>query len=198
MANILAPFGFRWARQLSAVGPNCAQSVRKISSSYATAIFHGDVVISESSGYIQQGVAADTTQIAGIFVGCKYVSASQGRTVWNSYWPGADASGDVEAYILDDPQAVFAVQAIGGPVALADVGDNVNFLVGTGNTKTGMSGMSLDATTVNTTNTLPFRIIGYAGDGTFPAVGPGSDPTAANNVVYVTFNNQDFKVLTGV
>jgi len=172
-------------------------STRRISASYATAIFHNDPVVSLSSGYIQQA-AEGTTQIAGIFVGCQYISSSQGRSLWSPYWPGSDAASDPVAYIIDDPNAVFMAQTNGGPVALSAVGDNINFAIGTGNTKTGMSGASLDAATVATTNTLPFRIIGYAGDGLFPAIGNGGDPTTAYNYVYVTLNNQDFKVLTGV
>lgn len=200
MANILAPFGFRWARQLTGTAPNCAVSTRKISSSYGTAIFHNDPVVSESSGYIQQA-APGTTQIAGIFAGCKYLSTSEGRTVWRNYWPGSDATGDVEAYIIDDPNAVFMVQAGNGtgPLALSSVQQNVNFLIGTGNTASGLSGASLDTTTTSPiTTTLPFRIIGYVGDTNFSGVGPGSDPTSAYNYVFVTLNNQDFKVLTGV
>lgn len=197
MANVLAPFGFRWAQQLGGVAPNAAQKMRRISASYATAIFHGDPVTSQASGYIQRS-AAGTTQIAGIFAGCKYVSLSQGRTVWNNYWPGSDAASDPEAYIIDDPKSVFMVQANGGPVALADVGSNANFALGTGIPASGMSGATLDAGTVATTNTLPFRIVGYVGDGVFPGVGNGSDPTTAYNYVFVTFNNQDFNVLTGV
>jgi hypothetical protein len=197
MANILAPFGFRWAKELTGTAPNVQLTMRRISKSNATAIYHGDPVTSQSTGYIAQSVEG-TTQINGIFVGCKYISVSQGRTVWMPYWPGSDAQSDPEAYVIDDPQAVFTVQANGGPIALADVQMNANFAIGTGNTYSGISGASLDASTVATTNTLPFRIIGYAGDGIFPAVGPGSDPTSAYNWVYVTFNNQDYKVLTGV
>jgi hypothetical protein len=198
VANILAPFGFRWARQLTGTAPNCAVSTRKISASYATPIYHNDPVINESTGYIQQGVAGETTPIAGIFAGCKYHSTSQGRTIWSNYWPGSDATGDVEAYIIDDPNAVFMVQANGGPVALSAVGSNADFIIGTGTPSSGMSGASLDATTVNTTATLPFRIVGYVGDTNFSGVGPGSDPTSANNYVLVTLNNQAFKTLTGV
>lgn len=199
MANILAPFGFRWAHQLSGVAPNCAQTMRRILKTNATAIFHGDPVASQSSGYVQQA-AVGTAPVAGIFVGCNYLSVSMGRLVWSNYWPGnGDAQTDPECYIIDDPNAVFTVQASGGPVALADVGSNANFTLATaGNTASGMSGAALDATTVNTTSTLPFRIVGYPGDGFFPAVGPGSDPTSANNNVFVTFNNQDFKTLTGI
>lgn len=197
MANILAPFGFRWARQLTGTAPNCAMTMRRIASGYATAIYHGDPVVGESTGYIQQA-AAGTATIAGVFVGCKYLSTSQGRTVWSNYWPGSDAAQDPECYIIDDPNAVFTVQSNGVPVALADVGQNANFAIGTGTASSGLSGASLDASTVAATSTLPFRIVGYVGDGIFNGVGPGSDPTSDYNYALVTFNNQGFKSLTGV
>ena len=197
MANTLAPFGFREAMTLVGATPNFQISTRRISSANATAIFKGDPVVSDSTGYIQQA-APGTTQIAGVFVQCKYYSVSQNKTVWSDFWPGSDADSDVEAYIIDDPNAIFVVQANPGPIALADVGQNCNFAVGTGNTKSGISGAYLDSTTVGTTSTLPFRIKGYLGDTLFPAAGPGSDPTSAYNWVLVAFNNQDFKSLTGV
>lgn len=198
MANILAPFGFRLTAVTGQNSPNNRLTARKISKSNSTAIFHGDPVTSLSTGYIAQS-AAGTTQIAGIFVGCKYLSTALGRTIWNNYWPGSDAAQDVEAYIIDDPTAVFMAQVNGGPVALADVGSNINFTLTTaGNTSSGISGAALDGTTVATTSTLPFRIVGYVGDTEFSGVGPGSDPTSANNYVFVTFNNQDFKVLSGI
>lgn len=197
MANVLAPFGFRWARQLTGTAPNCAMTMRRIALGNATPIYHNDPITSLSTGYIQQSVAGTTT-IGGIFVGCKYISVSQGRTVWMPYWPGSDAQSDPEAYIIDDPNAVFMVQANAGPVTIADVGSNANFALGAGNTASGLSGASLNVSTIGTTATLPFRIVGFEGDGIFPAVGPGSDATTAYNNVFVTFNNQDFKSTTGV
>lgn len=197
MANVLAPFGFRWARQLTGTAPNAAMQMRRIAKGNASPIYHNDPVTSLSTGYIAQSVAGTTT-IGGIFVGCKYISVSQGRTVWMPYWPGSDALDDPEAYIINDPDAVFKVQANAGPVTLADVGSNANFALGTGNAASGLSGASLDVSTIATTATLPFRIIGFEADGIFPAVGPGSDPSTAYNNVFVTFNNQDFKSNTGV
>lgn len=199
MANTNAPFGFRQVKSLVAASPNFALSTRKISGSYATAIYRGDPVVSEATGYIQQA-APGTTAIAGIFNGCKYFSKSQGKTVWSAYWPAVttDISGDAEAYIIDDPNALFEVQAGAGSVALADVGSNANFAIGTGNTNSGQSGAYLDTSTIAQTSTLAFRIKGYLGDTLFSAVGPGSDPTSAYNIAIVAFNNQDYRQLAGV
>jgi hypothetical protein len=188
MANTNAPFGFRQIKGTGSV-PTYEQSVRKIASNNTTAIFSGDAVIPLTTGYIAQATAS-TVRVEGIFVGCKYLSVSQKRTVWSNYWPGSDASGDVEAYIIDDPNAQFEVQSSdsGGssPVAFANIGEYINIAVGTGNTATGQSGMSVNVATLNTTVTLPFRIVGLVQD---PPGANGTDIASEYNRVIVAFNN---------
>jgi len=206
MANTFAPYGFRATALLGYGSPNYAVSQRRILKTNSTAIYKGDPVVQLSSGYIAQATAG-TTQIAGIFDGCEYLSVSQGRTVRSPYWPGSDAAADVACFIIDDPTAVFAVQSgNGGPIVLADVGQNINFAIGTGNTANGISGAYADFATLSpSTTTLPFRVLNFAGnsgyvtgDGPPQIAGNGSDGSTAYNTVYVTFNNQDYKVLTGI
>lgn len=182
MANTNAPFGFR---QYSGTGsaPTYEQNVRKIASNNTTAIFFGDAVIPLSTGYIAQATAS-TVQLAGIFAGCKYVSTSQKRTVWSNYWPGSDANGDVEAYVIDDPNAKFLVQAGASAITFADIGNNIQLNVGTGNTATGISGMYVE--TPASTITLPFKIVGLV---EAPPGANGTDAASAYNQIIVQFNN---------
>jgi hypothetical protein len=42
---------------------------------------------------------------------------------------------------------------------VTDIGNNIDVIVGSGNTNTGRSGMELDSSTADTTNTLVFRIL---------------------------------------
>jgi hypothetical protein len=196
MANTNTPFGFRQYYGGSGGAPTFAQSTRVIASTDTTPIYSGDPVmpvISTANGYITQA-APGTTTLAGIFVGCKYLSVSQKRTVWNSYWPGSDASGDVEAYVIDDPNAQFLVMGtsttfnITGTlttVTSSKVGQYAQFAIGTGNASTGQSGAYLD--TANTTVTFPFIVRGLI---SAPPGGPGADPTTAYNKVIVGFNNE--------
>ena len=44
-------------------------------------------------------------------------------------------------------------------MAVTDIGNNVDVIVGAGSTATGRSGMELDSNTAATTNTLVFRIL---------------------------------------
>jgi hypothetical protein len=201
MANTFAPFGFRKIGLANGAAPTFGLTKRRIASSNSTAIYFGDPVmpvVSSATGYITQG-AAGTTMLAGVFAGCKYLSVAQKRTVWSNYWPGSDANGDVEAYIVDDPQAKFVVQAgplgntsanIGGTVTAFGThktGQYLNFAIGTGNTSTGISGAYADVSTLATTATLPFLVEDYVTD---PPGSNGADPTSANMWLIVGFNNE--------
>lgn len=202
MANVQGPFGFeRWGTASSA--PNFAYDANPgylIASGNATAIFFGDLVrlnVSGPTGYLEQWAAGDgatATKIpVGIFVGCKYYSTSQRKTVWNNYWPGSDATGDVEAFVINDPNAEFKVQANSGPITKASMGQTADVVVNAGNTTTGISGMALDTPT--TTSTFPFKVVNLI---TSPPGANGTDVATAYNYVIVAFNNQMFKNSAGV
>ncbi len=185
VTNISAPFGFR---QLKGTGssPTFEQVTMAIASTNSTAIFFGDAVVpvtGSATGYIKQATAS-TVALAGIFVGCKYLSTAQKRTVWSNYWPGSDATGDVEAYVINDPNAQFIAQAGGTNVGFASLGSNIQLNVGTGNTANGLSGMYVE--TPATTATLPFRVTGLVAD---PPGVNGTNITGTYNLVIVQFNN---------
>lgn len=197
MANTFAPQGFS---QDSGTGsaPTYEQVARQIGLT-AAAIYSGDPVTSQSDGTIAVA-AAGTTQIAGIFAGCTFVSAATNQVVWRPYWPGSGsalANTSVFGYIINDPNAQFLVQSgnAGTAVGLADIGANINFAIGTGNALTGRSGAYANqATIAAATTTLPFRIVGLY---TFPPGANGTDTASNGNLIYVAFNNVDTRVLTG-
>ena len=206
MANTNAPYGFR-QYQGTGSAPTYEQTVMSIASNNTTAIFFGDPVAQLSTGYISTVSISGTAAITGIFVGCKYLSVAQKRVVWSNYWPGSDANGDVTAYVITDPNAQFIVQTANSnttatAVGLTNVGNNIGFAIGTGNTANGISGAYADQYTIATTATYPFRIIALA-NYTPGAVSPlvsinGNDNTSAYNAIIVTFNNASTKSLTGI
>jgi hypothetical protein len=185
MANTNAPFGFR---QVIGTGsaPTYEQVAMAVASSNTTAIYYGDAVVpvtGSATGYIKQATAS-TVALAGIFYGCQYLSTSQKRTVWSNYWPGSDAAGDVVAYVVNDPNAKFVVQAGGTNVGFSKIGQNIQLNVGTGNSASGISGMYVESPA--TTATLPFRVVDVVSQ---PPGANGTDITAAYNYVIVQFNN---------
>ena len=194
MANILSPYGFLPVGTVSGATPNFRLSKRLIASTNATAIYTGDVVqpvISSATGYITQWASGTaTTQVAGVFMGCKYLSISRGSVTRSAYWPGSDANGDVEAYIIDAPDTLFQVQSgTASAVTLANVNSNATITTATaGSTLTGRSGMALS--TIGTTNTYAFTIVDLV---TSPPGANGTDTTTAYNNVLVTFNFEIFR-----
>ena len=205
MANTFAPNGFQQYRGLGAV-PTYEQTPALIAAGNTTAIFQGDAVVpvtGSATGYIKQATAS-TVAILGIFWGCKYFSTSQKRTVWNAYWPGSDATGDVEAYIISDPAAQFLVQTgnsnttatailqakVGQLINLATAVDNATGKGGSaGNTANGQSTMYIDQYTIGTPATLPFQIRGVLKSPDTPTGFNGADLTTPYNKIIVGFNN---------
>jgi hypothetical protein len=193
MANTNAPFGFR-QYQGNGSAPTYEQVPVKIAYN-ATNIFFGDPVEPDANGYVVQGDGTTAAAgIAGIFVGCQYLSVAQKRTVWSNYWPGSDVASTqtVTGYIVNDPNAKFVVQSDATGIVQGDVNLNVGYTIGTGNTSNGISGAYISG--ANTTNTLPFRIVGLITD---PPGSAGTESGAYNWVV-VAFNNVATKSLTGI
>lgn len=192
MANTNAPFGF--SQNSTVGGPvNFRISHRLISSGTTTAIYYGDAVvpvIGSPNGYITQATAG-TTPLAGIFYGCSYQSIAQKQNVFSRYYPGSDASGDVTAFVCDDPNAKFMAQASSAGFPFADIGQLAQLSVGTGSTTTGFSGMFINS--VGTTSTFPFIITGVPNGPTDPVA------TTGFNWVEVAFYNMIFKTqATGI
>jgi hypothetical protein len=203
MANVAGFFGFSQWGTVSGP-PNFAEvhnTPYRIAAGNATAIFYGDLVRQVGgppTGYLIQWTAGDgataTSIPVGIFVGCAYFSTSQQKTIFNKYWPGSDATGDVSAFVVDDPQAMWMVQANTGPITQTSLGLAADVVNSAGNTVTGISGMSLAAPTATNAAQLPFKLVNLI---TTPPGANGTDLTTANNYVVVSFNNQQYKSLLG-
>jgi len=196
MSNTFAPFGFSQVGGNAGAAPNFEQAAYPILYSDSTKIYTGDPVKIASNGYITAWtVGTGVSQLFGVFGGCEYLSTSQSRVVWSPYWPGADvaagAQSSVVGYVVPvSPGSAprFLVQTgnsntTASAVTQADIGQNCDVAMGTGNTLNGRSGAYLDMYTAATTSTLPFRIIGL-----YQGVGNGSDATTANNWVIVSAN----------
>ena len=203
MANTQAYFGFR-QYQGTGSAPTYEQ-VAALVNYNANAIYNGDPVTWQSDGTIARSASTGATPaalgIAGVFVGCQYLSVSQKRTVWSNYWPGSDvASGNyVTAYVINDPNAKFVAQSDGTGIALSDLNSTIGFAIGSGNAANGLSGAYLDTTTLNTASYLqnnPFKIVGIINDP------PGSQGTLSNGQAYdwaiVSFNNVVTRNFQGV
>jgi hypothetical protein len=133
-----------------------------ITSASATAIFHGDVVALTSAGTLGKDAGTDSATPVGVFLGCSYTDPTYGKT-FRQYFPAGTVAADIEAYVADDPDALFKVAVVSatttiGYVNLTSVGNNAVLVQNAGSTATGKSQVAVDNTTA-TTSTWPVRIV---------------------------------------
>lgn len=204
-ANLLAPFGLIPSRLISGAAPSWQTQAYTIKNGYTSKIGVGDVVsvgTSGNQGYVVIG-AANPTNILGVFCAVLPYYDTVAQQTWHglngSYATTAlpPAGIDIPCAVYVDPMIVYRVQASGGPFTTAMVGQNVNWTTGTNGVPNaaGISALSVDLSTVNTTNTLPFRIVGLSG-----VPGGPQDPANTNPVieVMVNFAISSFQQGTGI
>lgn len=194
MANTNAPFGFAHDETVGGGAPTFAQQSYPIATDYTSTLFYGDPVTQDTSGNIVRGTT--NGEIIGVFVGCRYTPlAPNGASIaYSRMWPGSAATtgGGGTAYVISDPNARFEVQASGANIPRTDIGANFTFTFTAGNTLSGVSACALTSGSAATNAAYPFRLIDIVD------ASNGNDPTGSYNRVIVTFNNQNFKQLTGV
>lgn len=163
MATTAAPYGLRPVNLIG--GQPYAGSTRliKIASGYAANLFFGQPVAVVAGGTIEAATVTTTapaTGVTGVFVGCSYTDPNLKIKVFKQYWPSGTSASDAVAYVVDDPDVVFQVQA-DGAVGQADLGANISLNAASGDTATGNSTVSADASAAATTASLPLRIVGF-------------------------------------
>jgi hypothetical protein len=120
----------------------------------------GDLVKLEASGYITLSTDSDAVAAIGVFNGCFYVAPTTKKPTWSNYYPGSitPASGEIEAFVYDDPNKLFEIQG-DGIIAQSSVGRNTNIVYAVGSTVNGQSKTELDATVESAGVTGQLRII---------------------------------------
>lgn len=186
MANVSRVNGLRPVKHLNGSPWNGQVNKYWLAAADGTATFVGDAVKLSGTADVDGNpsiaqVAAGNTPI-GVIVSFEpnpsdltqnYRPASQNITNQNAgRW----------AYVADSPDLIMAVQedAVGGALAITNVGQNIDLIVGAGSTTTGQSGMQADSSTANTTSTLVCQIVGF--------VQSPDNEVAANSKILVRWN----------
>ncbi|MCH9836748.1 hypothetical protein K0U83_13860 [bacterium] len=158
-------YGLRPVRYKSGAPYNGAANTYFVPSSDSTALFVGDPVLiagsADADGVATVARAAAGARITGVVVG---FSAYPGDTTDGALETGFRAAS-TNAYVLvaDDPDLLFEARedAVGGALAVADVGLNVDLVAAAGSTATRKSGYLLDSST-KATGTAQVRIVGFS------------------------------------
>ena len=225
MANTLAAptMGFQIFGRQEGGSPTDGLTPCWIASTDAGTIFRGDTVVTSSGGgtnnsgayitSIQNGPNATSTSsgvmVRGVFQGCYQFQPAASRVVWSNFYNGVvtGSTGDVKAYIVDDPDTNFLVQAsTKGTITSSMIGLNigVTFNSTSGNTLTGYSNVTVESTSVTSVSVQSFRIVDFYSayaPPSIPNVGTaafinGTDNTTPANMVIVRLNNCDRLNLT--
>jgi hypothetical protein len=163
--TVSGPYGFQPVNLIG--GQVFAGSTRlfPIASNSGTSIFYGDVVRLNTGGTLSKvSTTATATDAVGIFLGCQFTNPSTKQLLQQQYYPASTVASDIQAFVLDDPDALFkvAVTAAGAStisgVTQAAIGQNSALILTAGSTTTGDSNASISATTGAGT-AVPMRIV---------------------------------------
>ena len=133
-----------------------------IAASSATAIFYGDVVRLADTGTLAKDTGTSAATPVGVFLGCSYTDPVFGKT-FRQFYPGGVTATDIQAYVQDDPDALFKVAVVSSGTTISfvnrtSVGNNAVLVQNAGSTFNGNSRVAVSSTTA-TTSTWPVRII---------------------------------------
>lgn len=159
---------------------------KRVISNNTTGIFCGDAVIGVNDGGVVVATSS-TAAIASIARGASYVTG--GQRVERKYLPAATTYSGTTVenenasyvYVVADALGVDYMCTADEALAVTNILNNFGIVLGTGNTATGMSQHELDASTANTTNSLPMRLIEFC-------FGGDIDPDSADATVMVRIN----------
>ena len=189
--NQLEKFGLRPYRKLDGTPLVGAQNRYTVANNYGTAIFQGDMVIPVTGGNIERYPGNTSTAVVGVFNGCFYTDPTTQKPTFSNYYPGSVAAADITAFVVDDPDAVFLVDA-DATFARADLFQNYSLTAVSGNIKTGNSSQQLDVSESGTNATFIVQAIDISQDP------DNSDTSSANANILVRINNHFYRSGTGL
>ncbi len=191
MANVVEKFGLRPYRKLDGTPLVGAQNRYSIASGHTTAIFQGDLVIPLTAGTIDRHTANNSTAVLGVFNGCFYTDPTTQKPTFRNSYPGSIAASDITAFVVDDPDAVFLMNA-DDTFAQADLFRNYSVDTGSGNTTTGISEVQLDVSVSGTNASFIIQAIDISQDP------DNSDTGSANANILVRINKHFYRSGTGI
>jgi len=197
MANKDAAFGLRPVGELGSNIQNGGTTKYRIADNQTGAIYKGDVVfvgdasqagtgVTPAAGYIAP-VAGNICSV-GVFNGCFYIDPTTKKPTWSNYYPGSVniTQGTIDAFVYDDPNKLFEVQASGTLTYATVVNNNIDILYGAGSTVNGQSKTELAASVTGSGATDMLVIIGISEDP------ENSDAASANSNWIVRFNEHRY------
>ena len=188
MANKDAAFGMKPVKMIGGAPYTGGTSRYRIAANYDTAIFQGDMVAQVTGGTVEVHSDGGTVPIVGVFNGCEYTDPTTGEQKYSNYYPASTNASDIIAFVIDDPNVVFEIQA-DSAFPIADLFGNFDIVyTSSGSTVTGISGAELKVADGATGTSLSIKAIDISEDP------ENDDVSSANTNVYVVIQNHIFGV----
>ena len=193
MSNQLEKFGLRPYRKLDGTPLVGAQNRYTIAAGYGTAIFQGDLVRPLTSGNIERHTANTSYAVVGVFNGVFYNDPTTQKPTYSNHYPGGitPTQGDITAFVVDDPDAVFLMDA-DEAFTRADLFKNYSVSTAGGTTQTGISQVQLDVSVSGTAASYVVQAIDISQDP------ENSDVSTSNANILVRINNHFYRSGTGL
>ena len=168
MAATASPYGLRAVNHLGGTPYAGSTRMYPIASGTAINIYYGSVVNVLGTGFLTANLTVGTAAApfvagtVGIFVGVTYTDPGSNQVVFRQNWPTGTVTADAQAYVVDDPAAIFQVQA-NGAVTAAALGSCCSILAqttATGNLLSGNSTTAVNSATLSV-NADAFKIVSF-------------------------------------
>lgn len=186
MANVNEKFGLRPYRSINGAPWNNAQNRYTIANNLSTAIFQGDPVKPTTAGNVTLARSNTSDRIVGVFNGVFYNDPTTQKPTFRNNYPGSIAAAGITAFVVDDPNTVFLVDA-DEAFTRADLFKNYSLTNVTGNTLTGISEKQLDVSVSGITTTFAVQAIDIQEGAS------DSDSSTSGVNVLVRINNHFFR-----
>ena len=126
-----------------------------ITDDYATALYIGTPVVKVAAGTVEIATAGAGNYVLGVIV-----SLVDETGVPQNYYPASSTAG-WKAIVADSPSQLYVAQedSVGGNLALADRGQNVDLIIAAGSTTTGLCGTEIDSSSKGAGATIQLKLI---------------------------------------
>ena len=152
MANSTQPYGLR---PLGKVGGGYAaggQDQFYILDNASSSIYQGDIVALTATGTVVPVQSSATGSLLGVFNGCLIEVSPNNRNkpTWQNYYSQTDVSqGNIQAFVVDDPNQLYLVKSTGTALGVSAVGNAFDIKYAAGSSVNGISATALDLAASN-------------------------------------------------
>jgi hypothetical protein len=146
MANSTGAYGLRALGKYGNNPANGGQSQYQILNNSSQSIYQGDLVTVGATGYLLPATANSVANLIGVFNGCLIeVNPTTKKPKWQNYYSQVNVSqGNIDAYVIDDPNQLYLVKSTNTALGQTAVGTSFGIVYAAGNTNNGLSGTYLD------------------------------------------------------